>query len=148
MAISITHTTQVNTTSYPDDGTSPVGSNEWNEAHTITMATARLLGRTTASSGAAEEISIGDGLSLASTTLSANLGRTANGDSAYTILATDRLVVTSATLTVPRTWTLPAANAVPAGTRIKVLDEAAGVTATNTLSVGRAGTDTIEGSAS
>ena len=26
------HATQVNTSSYPDDGTSPVGSNEWNEA--------------------------------------------------------------------------------------------------------------------
>ena len=25
------HATQVNTSSYPDDGTSPVGSNEWNE---------------------------------------------------------------------------------------------------------------------
>ena len=26
------HATQVNTSTYPDDGTSPVGSNEWNEA--------------------------------------------------------------------------------------------------------------------
>ena len=26
------HLTQVNTSSHPDDGTSPVGSNEWNEA--------------------------------------------------------------------------------------------------------------------
>ena len=26
------HATQVNTSAYPDDGTSPVGSNEWNEA--------------------------------------------------------------------------------------------------------------------
>ena len=25
------HATQVNTSSYPDDGSSPVGSNEWNE---------------------------------------------------------------------------------------------------------------------
>ena len=27
------HATQVNTSTYPDDGSSPVGSNEWNEAH-------------------------------------------------------------------------------------------------------------------
>ena len=26
------HATQVNTSTYPDDGSSPVGSNEWNEA--------------------------------------------------------------------------------------------------------------------
>ena len=26
------HATQVNTTTYPDDGSSPVGTNEWNEA--------------------------------------------------------------------------------------------------------------------
>jgi hypothetical protein len=35
----------------------------------ITMATARLLGRTTASSGAIEEITVGNGLALASTAL-------------------------------------------------------------------------------
>lgn len=40
----------------------------------ITMATARLLGRTTASAGAAEEIAVGTGLSLVSGTLSATGG--------------------------------------------------------------------------
>lgn len=38
----------------------------------LTMATARLLGRTTASTGAVEEISVGAGLTLASTTISAS----------------------------------------------------------------------------
>jgi hypothetical protein len=40
----------------------------------ITMSTARLLGRTTASSGAVEEISIGSGLSMSAGTLSATGG--------------------------------------------------------------------------
>jgi hypothetical protein len=73
--------------------------------------------------------------------------RTTVGDAAYTILSTDRLVVTSAAFTAARTWTLPAANALKAGTMIIVLDEQRTVTATNTLTIARAGTDTIEGGA-
>lgn len=48
---------------------------------TITMATARLLGRTTAGSGAAEEISVGSGLSLTAGTLSATGGGGSPGGS-------------------------------------------------------------------
>jgi hypothetical protein len=54
-------------------------------------------------------------------------------------------VVTSVAFTLPRTWTLPAANAIPAGTRLVIIDEIRTVTATNTLTVARAGSDTIEG---
>lgn len=71
--------------------------------------------------------------------------RTAHGDSAYTILAGDHYVATSAALTAARTWTLPAANAVNAGDTIVVADEAGGVTSSNTLTVQRAGADTING---
>ena len=46
----------------------------------ITMSTARLLGRTTASSGAAEEITVGSGLSLSAGTLTATGGSVAIGD--------------------------------------------------------------------
>ena len=73
---------------------------------------------------------------------------TTNGDSAYTILATDRTVATSAALTLARTWTLPAANAVNAGQQLCVVDKAGGVTASNTLTVSSAGADTINGNAS
>jgi hypothetical protein len=45
----------------------------------LTMATARLLGRTTASTGAVEEISVGSGLSLSSGSLSATGAATAVG---------------------------------------------------------------------
>lgn len=53
MAISLTHTT---TSAEPDSGDGKISSNAWNEAHTLTMATARILGRTTAGTGAVEEL--------------------------------------------------------------------------------------------
>lgn len=50
-----------------------VQPSNWNAEHTLTLATARLLGRTTAGTGAAEEISVGTGLSLATGTLSSTV---------------------------------------------------------------------------
>ena len=84
-------------------------------------------------------------------TFRANLGvdkLTSNGNSNYTILATDKAVVTSATLTTPRTFTLPLANAVNAGYEIIVADLFGGVSSTNTLIIARAGSDTINGATS
>lgn len=71
MAVSLKHTFQ----SAKADGadSSLVQPSNWNAEHTFTMATNRLLGRTTASTGAAEEITVGSGLSFASTTLSLSL---------------------------------------------------------------------------
>lgn len=68
---------------------------------------------------------------------------TAHGDSVYAILSTDRYVYTSAAFTAPRIWTLPAANALAAGTTIWVQDAQGTVTSTNTLTVQRAGADTV-----
>lgn len=53
------------------DGTDStlVQPSNWNAEHTLTMATARLLGRTTASTGAAEEISAGANLALSAGSL-------------------------------------------------------------------------------
>jgi hypothetical protein len=73
---------------------------------------------------------------------------TAHNDSNYTILVTDRTVGTSAALTAARTWTLPAANAVNAGQAITVADYFGGVTGSNTLTIQRAGSDTINGATS
>lgn len=70
---------------------------------------------------------------------------TAHGDSNYSIAATDRTVGTSAALTAARVWTLPAANAVNPGQTITVADYAAGVSSANSLTVSRAGSDTIVG---
>jgi hypothetical protein len=68
---------------------------------------------------------------------------TPHGDSAYNILSTDRYVFTNATFTAPRIWTLPAANSLASGTTIWVQDAQNTVTSTNTLTVARAGADTI-----
>jgi hypothetical protein len=75
-------------------------------------------------------------------------GVTTHGNSDYTIQASDRTVATSATLTAARTWTLPAASAFPAGVLLHVVDLVGGVTPTNTLTVARASTDTIDGAIS
>ena len=64
MTLEVKHATLVNASTYPDDATKPVGTGEWNEAHTITMATDRLLGRVTAGAGAAEELTAEQAKSL------------------------------------------------------------------------------------
>lgn len=73
---------------------------------------------------------------------------TGHGDSIYTILVTDKVVGTNAAFTASRTWTLPAANAVNPGQPLVVSDFAGGVTASNTLVISRAGSDTINGGTS
>lgn len=70
---------------------------------------------------------------------------TGHGDSIYTILATDRTVGTNAAFTASRTWTLPAANTVNPGQEIIVADFQGTVTASNTLVISRAGSDTVNG---
>lgn len=69
---------------------------------------------------------------------------TGHGDSIYSIASTDRYVYTNAAFTAPRVWTLPAANSLAAGTTIWVQDAQGTVTTTNTLTVSRAGADTID----
>lgn len=71
MAIEVKHTTQAAGT---DAGNGEIRKAQWNEAHTISMATGNLLGRSTAGTGVAEEIAIGSGLSLTGGTLSATGG--------------------------------------------------------------------------
>lgn len=67
MAISLKHAFQ----SAKADGAdaSLVRPSNWNAEHTLTLAASRLLGRATASAGAAEEISLGSGLSFSGTQL-------------------------------------------------------------------------------
>jgi hypothetical protein len=73
---------------------------------------------------------------------------TAVGNANYTILATDRLVYNSVAFTAPRTWTLPSAASYGAGRTLTIIDAIGTVTTTNTLTIARAGSDTINGLAS
>jgi hypothetical protein len=84
-----------------------------------------------------------DAKTFRSSTYSNEESATGHGDSAYTILATDRFVYTNSAFTASRTWTLPAANAVNPGTALCIVDLQGTVTSSNTLVISRAGTDTI-----
>lgn len=68
MAISLKHAFASGKADGPDS--TLIQPSNWNAEHVLTMATARLLGRTTAGTGAAEEISVGTGLTFASGSLS------------------------------------------------------------------------------
>jgi hypothetical protein len=73
--------------------------------------------------------------------------RTAVSDVNYSALATDRTIAFTS-ITAARTVTLPAANAYPAGTRLTVVDESGGCSATITITLNRAGSDLINGATS
>ncbi len=73
--------------------------------------------------------------------------RTPIADANYTATASDQLVAYTS-ITAPRTVTLPAASAYPIGQLLRVVDESGGCSATVTLTIARAGTDTIDGATS
>lgn len=70
------------------------------------------------------------------------------GNANYTILATDRVVGTNTALTAPRTWSLPAASSFNPGQQLLVADFVGGASGTNTITLARAGSDTINGGTS
>ena len=82
MAISLKHAF---TSAIADGGdTSLVQPSNWNAEHNLTMATSRILGRTTAGTGSAEEISVGTGLSLSAGSLAVSTIPVANGGTGAT----------------------------------------------------------------
>ena len=76
MAISLKHAAVV---TVPDDGVSPVGSNEWNDEHNLTLGTGMLLGRQTAGAGPVEEVPIDTWVAKAGDTMTGNLGINGGG---------------------------------------------------------------------
>lgn len=69
-------------------------------------------------------------------------------NAAASISADSRVVLVATAFTAPRVYTLPAANAVNPGEAIDIIDAIGGVTPTNSLTVQRAGADTVNGGAS
>lgn len=65
MTIQVVHATQAVGT---DAGNGEIRKAQWNEAHAITAASGKLVGRYAATDGAVQEITIGSGLSLNSST--------------------------------------------------------------------------------
>lgn len=72
MAVSLKHKFQSAKSDSAD--TTLVRPSNWNDEHDLVLASGVLLGRSTAGTGAAEEISIGSGLSLSGGTLSSTGG--------------------------------------------------------------------------
>lgn len=70
MAVSLKHTTQAAGT---DAGNGEIRKLQWNEEHTLTLATGKLLGRSTAGTGAAEEITPSTGIALSGGNLSLDI---------------------------------------------------------------------------
>lgn len=70
------------------------------------------------------------------------------GNISYTILNTDKVVVTSVSFTTSRTWNLPLANTVNAGYEIIIADLFGAVTSVNTLVITTNGSDTTNGATS
>lgn len=85
MTVSLKHT---KTSSVADSGdTTLVQPSDWNAEHALTMATGKLLGRSTAGTGSAEEISVGGSLALSSGSLATSFNAqsfTAAGTSTWT----------------------------------------------------------------
>jgi hypothetical protein len=65
-----------------------------------------------------------------------------------TVDATHGLVITTAAFTAPRTLTLPLASAVPIWPALRITDLVGAISATNTLTIATAGSDTINGASS
>lgn len=79
--------------------------------------------------------------------VAAAFGRTQVNDAAYAVLPSDRLVAVIA-LSAARVLTLPAASSFAPGATLTVVDESGACSASSTITLARAGTDTINGAAS
>ena len=102
MTVSLKHT---KTSAIPDAGDATlVQPSDWNAEHDLTIATGKLVGRTTAGTGTIEEITVGTGLLLSGGTLtSTDVGGTVTSVAALTLGSTG----TDLTSTVANPTTTP-----------------------------------------
>jgi hypothetical protein len=113
MALSLKHSFN----SPKSDGTDAtlVQPSNWNAEHSLTLGTAKLVGRTTSGTGAAEEISVGAGLTLSAGSLTGNVVTVAGRTGAITLAVAD--VTGAAPLASPTfTGTVSGAAATLTGT--------------------------------
>jgi hypothetical protein len=98
MTVSLKHTFQ----SAKPDGTdaSLVQPSNWNAEHELTIATNKLLGRATAGTGAAEELSVGTALSISGGTLAVTTVPVANGGTGATTLTANNVLLGNGTSAV------------------------------------------------
>jgi len=99
MAVLLKHTTQATGT---DAGTGEIRKAQWNEGHTLTIGTGKLLGRTTAGDGSVEEIATGSGLTFSSGSIAVDFTgylTSASAASIYAPIATTVTLSTAQTLT-------------------------------------------------
>lgn len=147
MTISNKHST---TGTIADDPAAEINKTEWNAEHTLTMATGKLLGRGTASTGAVEEITLGTNLSFTGTTLNAaGGGGGGGGDFLSTLVNSEVAVTTTANLALNTmhvmsgsaayTVTLPAAS----GNAGKFVGGR--ITSTNLITLKGSGSELIDG---
>lgn len=143
MTISLKH--QFTSTNPDGPDSSQVQPSNWNSEHTLTCSTDRMLGRTTAGTGAVEEISVGTGLSLSAGSLAVGTVPVANGGTGATSLTANNVLLGNGTSAIQvvapgtsgnvltsngTTWT---SAAVPNGwTQIATLTTTSGTTATFT----------------
>ena len=98
MAVSLKHTTQAVGT---DAGNGEIRKAQWNEEHTLSLATGKLLGRSTAGTGAAEEITPSTGLTLSGGNLAVSTVPVANGGTGASDAATARTNLGAAAAAFP-----------------------------------------------
>ena len=93
MTVSLKHTFQSAKADSSD--VTIVQPSNWNEEHELTLATNKVLGRATAGTGAAEELSIGTALSISGGTLAVTTVPAANGGTGLTSPGTSGNVLVS-----------------------------------------------------
>lgn len=124
MAISVTHSTVA---TLADEPGAEVNKADWNASHTFTMATGKVLGRGSASTGAVEEITPGSSLAFDGTTLNAGKIIQRSSSTATTTVLADQNghLLHPAADDNPRTFTIDSnANvAYPIGTTITFINE-------------------------
>lgn len=125
MTISLTHALVAVGT---EAGNGEVEREAWNDEHAITMASSRLLGRTTAATGAVEEISVGTGLSFSSGALDAAPPGIISETADFTFALSDAngTIVASSASAIIATIPTNAAIAYPIGTKLRVNRAGAG----------------------